>query len=277
MHLKPFPRVDRPFRFFEREYSSLEALHEHFLRLPMRPLLVSASLGSPYVPADPDGRVHLDGLLAYALVALIQGQGVTLSSPDPERPEGWVVPLPLRLLWISPEGLPLWAAGDLYPFGSFVRGRTYLHRRFPGAEMEWSTRKNANTSAGRWKEARVLTSYVHAREVRALAIGHPGWVRHLLREARPGVGKWAAKGFGQVLEWEVYETNEPEEDFLLQILGLRNLPLDYWMEIREGLGRVLPSVIMPRVAWTPPYWYAPYHGPGLVPLPFDPGDYYQGV
>lgn len=229
--------------------------HAERLRTTGVPCVIRATLGTPYVPAEPDGAVHLDSLLAWAFVA---------TRPYPIRFEGRpasVVPIPpLAVLWVSPEGLPLFAASDLYPQGATLRGREYWHRRYPVDRAELGTRLRASLTAGRWKEYRIPLSTIRAPVLQGLALGDPDGLRDLLQSVSH-VGKKGAMGFGRVLEWAVEPRADAPEVVVRTILDRRRVPVAYWVE-QDASWSVARAA---RSAWTPPYWYEPWSELVTVP------------
>ena len=243
LDVRRFPHVPRR---AVKKGETLGAWHRRWQAAEMRPVVVRGILATPYVAAEPDGRVHLDALLAWAVANVF---------PYPIHYEDGVglIPLPLMLLWVSQDGLPLWAASDLLPQGEILRDRSYWHKRYPAAEAEWARKRSANVRAGRWKEYRMPLYHIRVPEVRGIAIGVPGEIERML-EVVTHVGKKPAHGYGRIVRWIVEPLNEDRETVLRAILTERNVPVAYYEEVGlEARGRV-------RIGgWTPPYWYAPWH------------------
>ncbi|GEM_PF-2714381 len=230
-----------------RRGETLEALHDAWQGADMRPLLVRAVLGTPYVPAEPDGRIHLDGVLVWAVANTFP---YPLRFPDDSAA---VFPLPVHLAWVSRDGLPLWAASDLLPQGQTLRDKEYWHKRYPTAEAEWSSKRNANMRSGRWKEYRIPMPTVRVPELRAVVVGIHTEIERLL-DVVTHIGKKPSQGFGRVVRWLVEPIDEPVEEIVGAAVMERTTPIAYW----HDRGRI-PDGRLTYGGWTPPYWYAPWH------------------
>lgn len=219
--------------------------------LPMMPLLVRCTVPRGYLPADPDGGVHLDSLLGAATLAAFPSP---VWWPD-ERAA--IIPVPLAPLWVSPGGLPLWAATPLLPHGAVERIQGHWHKRYPVDRTGWMRRQSANLSAGRYKEYRVPVTTYLADELTALCLGHGPTVAALLAQITH-VGKKGAAGYGRVASWAVEAaTGLDEAEARATILAGRAVPVAC---LRERGAPIDPALV--RVAgWTPPYWYRPWHDP----------------
>lgn len=229
---------------------------ERYSSLPLELLFVRAVLGTPYAPTV-DGHLHLDSILTKAVVD---------SCPVPPAwgDEPAVIPLPLKLLWVSPEGLPLWACSDLYSAAGKNSTVEYWHKRFPEqAIIDWCAKPNTDTGSGRYKEYRipVRTEMPEDSVLYALCIGNREELERLLSYITH-VGKKPAQGKGRVLRWyvESIQNDNPE----VTILDRRPVPLDYFMAC--GMTKI-SGTLSPLSAWTPPYWYRPWHS--VVRLPND--------
>jgi len=236
--ISPLPRV-APWNK-GRKSRNWEQRRDDYAALPKEALIIAARLVTPIIHAERD-RTHLDGPLAYAALT---------NHPVASTFDGAaVVPLPLDLLWVSPEGLPLWACSPLMPAPDALRVacREYWHKRYPTHRAEFGDRLNALTSAGRWKEYRTP---VHAESVDtlyALAIGNGEAVAELLAEV-DYLGKKGSMGYGRVARWTVH----PGDHDAAEIIARRAVPAAFYAGQRP-LG-----VLSPNRGWTPPYWYAPW-------------------
>lgn len=208
---------------------------------------VVATMGGPYVPAV-DGAIHLDGALSSASCAAIS------AGPNQDFSDA-VIPVPLRLLWVSASGRPLWAASDMRPVGPSGQAKAYWHRRYPVERADLADKTNANTSAGRWKDYRVPLAMTLAHQIEGLCVGDVEFVRRLLSEHVTHVGKKPSQGKGRVLQWDVEPLELPADVAIDAILQARPVPLDYFRET----GRAVAGRIMPRAGWTTPYWDVRYH------------------
>ena len=225
---------------------------DYYRDCAVRPLLIRAELVTPYVPIDSTGRLNLDGILTSAFYK-------HLPFPVTFGDEIVGAPLPLKCLWISPEGTPLWACTQLLPQGDVLRDRAMWHKRYPVDRAEWGKKLSANMRAGANKEYRVPLQTVTAPELRATALGDPKRVQGLL-EHISHVGKKNTQGFGRVASWAVSEL-ENADDLEAAILLERPVPTDYLLE-RDG---ELPLANYRRAGWSPPHWYAPRHSMCQVP------------
>lgn len=247
--------------------NDFETLLTQYLALPKEPLIVIVDTLTG-VNTGVRGELHFDSMLGAAVVQ---------SFPCPVDFSGGtkVVPLPLDTLWISEDGLPLFAASLFRQEGPWITDRQYWHKRYPLGHVEWSTRKNANTSAGRWKEYRVpLAPQVPDSERRARletrCIGNKEEIERLVQYLTH-IGKKASQGFGRVLKFEVTPWDVHPDVAKLIILNNRPVPAAYYYE-QHG-----PDVPMDWIiqGWTPPYWYAPWHRACYRP-PAQP-DYYEAA
>jgi CRISPR type IV-associated protein Csf3 len=227
-------------------HPNLRGKDAYYARLAMVPLRVTAILGTPYIPAEPPDRLHLDAVLSWAVV---NTQPYPLACAGPAI----VVPLPLACLWTSPEGWPLWAASDLVPVGEALPSREQWHKRYPQDRADWDTRGRAITSRGRWKEYRVPVQTIACGAVVGLCLGHHRTVQALLDQV-PSVGKKSGMGYGQVIRWAVEPQAISRAEALTQILRARPVPGRYAEGHAPGDVRTLA-----RRGWTPPYWYLPTH------------------
>lgn len=254
--LSPLPKVNVHHR---GKGHSFEELSERYSDLMKEPLLVRGMLGTPYIPAEPDGSIHLDGLLAAMVV-----------DTHPVAPffesEACVVPLPLSLEWVSPEGLPLWVCSDLRPQGDLIRSQEYWHKRYPeDRHDEVKKGKLPNPRAGRNKEMRVPLATVRTPELRAICIGNAPEVVRLLSELTH-VGKKNGSGFGRVLEWKVARLDQDSDVARQAALRARPVPARYLMDV-EGEMRLTAGMNYMRRGWTVPYWFSPNHDLAVVREP----------
>lgn len=252
--LFPLPRV--PARLRER---SFEALRDRYEALPKQPLLVRGELLTPYVPAEPSGALHLDAILSSAVLDSHPAPPIF-----PEDGSPAVVPLPLELVWVSPEGRPLWAASDLRPQGEILRSREYWHKRAPADRMQLAKKRRLETRRGRYKEYRVPLATVNVPELRAICVGNGPEVAWLLRHVTH-VGKKSSQGFGRV-RWKVATLGQSPEEITEAALRARPVPAAYALE-RRGEISLRGGERYARMGWTPPYWHAPWHDLAIVEEP----------
>ena len=204
--------------------------------LPKTPIIITAELVTPILHAEQD-RTHLDGILSAAAIT------------DHPHPSGWdhvaIVPLPLDLAWVSPQGLPLWACTPLMPASDTHTSREYWHKRYPSHRAELGDKQSANTSAGRWREYRMPVQAQSVDRLYALAIGNHDEVQRLL-DGVSHIGKKGSMGYGRVARWTV----TPAAHTLADVLAMRPVPV--------ASGLIESGVTEPIRGWTPPYWYAPH-------------------
>lgn len=224
---------------------SWRGLYDQWRTLPAYPLQVSATLANGYVSTI-DGGLHLDGILSAACLSLFASRVEDCVAPS-------IIPLPLALSWVSPQGLPLWTATDLMPVDEVGKGVCYVHSRYPTHRADLASRQSAVMTAGRYKDARIPLQVTGAAAVEGFCIGDPAAVVKLL-DRITHIGRKGAHGHGRVLRWEVEPCAVTEDD----VMDLRPVPIEYLAETGEG---VVASRLFPRRGWTPPYWYAPAHAP----------------
>lgn len=241
--LRPLPRVN-PWNKRRRSYT-WEERRDDYAALPKASIIVTAELVTPILHAERE-RTHLDGILSFAALT----DHPAASAFDLQV----VLPLPLSLAWVSPQGQPLWACTPLMPACEGLSTREYWHKRYPSHRAEFGEKLNAVTSAGRWKEYRVPVHAQHIDRLHALAIGNAPEVEHLLSVVTH-IGKKGGMGYGRVARWSV----TPASHTLEEVLALRPVPIAYY----DGVTPV--GVIALDRGWTPPYWYSPWWADCMVP------------
>ena len=233
--LRGLPRVAK---FNKGKYSyTWEQRTADYANLPKSPILIIARLVTPIIHAE-NRLTHLDGILSAA--------AITDHPVASQYDQAAVVPLPLELLWVSDDGLPLWACTPLRPVNNDkgLDAVEYWHKRYPSHRAEFGRKLNANTAAGRWREYRTPVHTHSVNTLAALAIGSPEETLRLL-ETITHIGKKGSQGFGRVAKWEVIAANHNADD----IVSLRRVP------VASCLGE--NRKVLPNCPWTPPYWYAP--------------------
>lgn len=221
-------------------HESAAALAAHYDSLPMQALKVTARLGKAYAPGT-DGTVHLDALLAYAVMSSLGDAAPVLDKAAP-----YIFPIPVKILWLSADGLPLLASSELQPDGDATSGTDYWHKRFPASAVQRHCQQpNTPVTRGVFKEYRIPIKVVSAESVSAFCIGNADEIIRLLGFI-PFIGKKRAQGKGLVLGWEVSESSVTAED----ILKLRPVPAAYHGQ-QGGAVR----------GWCQPYWFRPWHLP----------------
>lgn len=215
-------------------------------------MIIRATLGTPVLAGTPDGRIHLDSVLAYAAMRPIE------HTLPPARQHVQVIEIPgLLCLWRDEAGRPLWACSDLAPVGERTQGVEYGHRRYPEHRSRLAKKASANTAAGQYKEGRRQLRTTVATRWEARAIGDPEQIRALLAEVSH-IGSRSVN-YGRVLCWEVIEDDGATAQ---SVLAGRPVPA----AALAALG-ISPGRINPFCGWTPPYWYHAWHQPCMEPEP----------
>lgn len=212
----------------------------------LQPLTVTAfTNGDPVVNYDP---IHLDGLLAKAVICDTLREWTLPRSNEP-----YYLPLPLARLWMSDDGLPLWASSVFRPVGEYAEGTVTLHKR--NARMQFSDNDKLNTKSGRYMERRIPKPVIYAQRWQARCIGDLEHVRQLL-EYISYIGKDRSRGFGHVARWSVEKANWQLEDIWRDgDVLIKSVPVD--------AGLVTDAVLAPgRIGWTPPHWKPAFHSMG---------------
>lgn len=233
--LAPLPRIR-----YDRKSKRWTTRRDRYAELDKQPLLITAQLVTPVIHAERD-MTHLDAVLSFAALT---NHPVETVYPDKGV---CVVPLPLELAWVSPQGLPLWACTPLMPVGDTHESREYWHKRYPGHRAEFGQKLNAVTTAGRWKEYRTPVAAQHVNTLAALCIGNAEEIKTLLAVVSH-IGKKGGMGYGRVAKWHV----EAADHGLQDILPHRPVPVAYYAD-RQPIGKLSLNR-----AFTPPYWYAPW-------------------
>jgi hypothetical protein len=224
-----------------RDYAQFQSLWNHYQALPMQGLQVTALLGKNFVPAV-DGDLHLDSLLAYAVTL-----DMADNAPPLEKTKPRVIPIPVKIAWVSPVGLPLFTTTNLQADAPNERSTEYWHKRFPATEViRYCAKPNTPTTRGPFKEYRIPMQTITSRSVTAYCIGNLGEVQRLLTTYAHFIGKKPSQGKGYVLDWQVTPIVTQEKTILAQ--------------------RAIPSAINGKAVgamggWTPPYWFRPWHLP----------------
>lgn len=224
---------------------SWEQYAERCESLAKAPLIITAEMASPVVHADACGT-HLDAVLSWAALTLHPVASQFDAPP--------VIPLPLALAWVDTAGRPLWCCTPLRSHDPAINSREYWHKRYPGHRADFGSKVSADTKTGRWKEYRVPLHAESSRRLMAICIGHADEVERLL-SAVSHIGKKASAGYGRVAGWSITPAAHDADE----ILTMRPVPVEYFA------GRSQVGVLEPLRAWTPPYWYAPFWRPCMVP------------
>lgn len=214
-------------------------LAEYYDSLPMQPLKVECSLAKHYSPSV-DGLIHLDALLASAVMQSLGSEAPVLDKSDPA-----IFPVPIKIKWVSSKGLPLMLSTGFLSESGGCNDVSYWHKRFPASAVQrHCVQPNTATTKGFFKEYRIPVQVVQASQLTAYCAGNKGEIEKLLNTYITHVGKKRSQGKGLVSEWSVSECNETEQ----WILDHRLLPNEYTG--KKG-GRLL--------GWCPPYWFKSWH------------------
>ena len=235
------------------ELDVLRPYRERYEAIPVRPLRVYLELvdGGQLAGYDP---INFDNLLARAVL-----EEATGGSLVPNTHDAYVLPVPLKCLWRSPEGLPLWAAIPFWTEGVPVNDVAYWHKRVQTGR--WTGTKSGTFAVrptqGRWMERRVpLPTKAGCNVWFADCIGNAEEIARLLRPFTH-VSKRRSNGFGAVRRWRIVEI----EEFQLVRDGALTRPM-----IAEALPELLPGVSFVEepapVGWTPPQWKPSLFRPG---------------
>jgi hypothetical protein len=213
----------------------LDVFNDYFSRCTYDPIKVTIHLrpNSRIVNYDP---IHLDGLLAWAVVLLAtEGRGL------PDREDGYWIPLPLKMLWQSDGGYPLWAASILYPASPALEDIYVRHKRNSGGWLH--DKPKLVTRNGPWMERRLPTPMRICDTYEARCIGNRDEVQNLL-SIFTHIGKLR---LGRVRDVNVEVCDYNDEDvFRAGDTLLRPIP---------AASELIPWSEKPSlVGWTPPYW-----------------------
>ncbi len=233
------------------EYEALRPHGERYIELEVTPLRVVLHLqpGSRLAGYDP---INLDNLLARMVVdEATEGRGL------PFTPEAYNLPVPLKCLWRSDAGLPLWAATPFTPAADCADDVAYWHKRvqtgrFTGTKSGKYTISSTN---GRYMERRVPLPTKVCDIWQADCIGNAAEVARLLAGCTY-VGKRRTNGFGEVAHWEV----QPLDAFALVRDDRLTRPIPA-MAI-ELLNGHVPEGQPAPIGWTPPQWKPSIFAPG---------------
>lgn len=213
----------------------------------MRGLRITAHLSTPVATLSQDGRVHLDSVLAYAVMRPIE------HTLPPSRQSVQVIEIPaLKCLWRDEAGRPLWACSDLIPVSPAMQSIEYGHRRYPADRAHLSKKPSANTAAGQFKEGRRQMLVTSAPVWEAVAIGKRDDVQALLDTISHIGGR--SVNYGRVIRWEVTIDDAVTER---DVINRRSVP--------EAAGLEHSGKLNSFCGWTPPYWYHPWYTACMEP------------
>lgn len=201
--------------------------------------LITAHVVTPVITSP--WRINLAALLTWAVC-----------DARPVSPELLIVDVPgLHLFWRDDDGMPLWAATDIYPVDDAFESREYAHKRFRDDRADFARSMKISLVAGQHKDRRVPLRVVQCDTWVAAALTDDiTAMREQLARVR-SLGARGASGYGRVASWTVEEF-DCDEAF---ILARRAVPVHSGLIDTE-------TANLPHIAWTPPYWHPPLWKPG---------------
>jgi hypothetical protein len=214
----------------------LKIFSDRYETMNFEPLLISVKLKSAIALYDP---LYLDNLLARCV--LEQGLKHTVL----ERAY-YDLPVPLKHLWISPEGFPLWAASVLFADGEEVKDTVYLHKRLERFEF---SEKQPKSNVGRWMDRRVPMQTYVCHRLQAFCVGNANEISRLLPIIR-FLGKRRNVGFGEIDNWDIQSWNGNDIDTMVYNNKLIHAIPE---QAKDVLGLKIDDSCY-LVGWTPPQW-----------------------
>lgn len=204
----------------------------------MIPLQITAHLDPLGAPlAMPDGYVHLDGLLAFA-VALRDNLPPIIDEAD-------ILPIEIPVER-EPSGRFHMASASL-PIDWLCHEKRYTQRRFPVELAPMMTdMKRVNLAAGAQKNFRIPLDNGRVDRLVWYVIGEPVEIRQLLMLISH-IGKRRGVGYGKVSQWDVepWQMTWPGFPVTREGQALRHLPADW-------PGLVDPAIKYSNLSF--PYW-----------------------
>lgn len=221
-----------------KKIPDVETFAERYSSLPLEPLAVTVTLKRAVILYDP---VYLDNLLARCVLDMALRTSVIENTT-----EAYDLPTPLKRLWTSADGLPLWAASVFTPVGEDETDTVYLHKRL--GRFEFSERQ-PKSNVGRWMDRRIPKQAHICKTWRSWCVGNRDEIAMLLENVR-FIGKHRNIGYGEVAGWDIDPWEGSDLETIVQ--GERLLHA-VPVEAAETLG-VLPEGPTCLVGWTPPQW-----------------------
>lgn len=221
--------------------NDLDVIGHEFAQLQIEPLTVRAIMKDGAFLCDYE-NMQFDGLLAKTVIINYLHE-VTMPNTD----DAYWIPLPLKALWFSESGLPLWASSVMMPFGDTETSVRYIHKR--NSRLVFSNDAKLENRHGRWAERRQpipIRVFGQQSGVEARVIGNAKMIKALLRSIKM-LGKHRARGFGEIDRWEVFSAGWHEKDVVASNgFLIKAIPEEY--RIVKGTTKVH------RIGWTPPQW-----------------------
>lgn len=191
-------------------------------------LRVTFHLDGTGVVYDPNEPIHLDALLAWAMMPHHRTQREITRDDEPDR-------IPLPILAGRVNGVEVWRASALFP-DSDIETLRYWRKRFRSARVELTT-GSPNTTNGTYRDWQMPVHLTLCRQLVGWCEGNRREVLRQLRKVR-NLGKKRAHGHGKVVSVEVERT---DEDYCWSRDGLATR----WLPDERGSRMVRPI---------PPYW-----------------------
>lgn len=208
---------------------------------------VRVTLSQPIGGYDP---IHLDGLLQSAVV-LDALEGIPLERSSTP----YTIPLPLEVLWRSPDGLPLYQCSSLLPVGRVKSSIFTWTKKNEESVSRFAARKKDGTEwqpdngSGQHKEYCMPLPVKSSTSLIGYAVGDLEEISRLLK-LLPALGKKTAWGLGSIANVAINPCSRVSRFcFVREQRLLRPVPV----VACQDLGLAVTGE--PQFAgYTPPYW-----------------------
>ena len=220
--------------------SALQPYSDRYAAMEFQPLVITAMLKQSLIMYDP---VYLDNLLARAVIEQAQ-----VNTFEMDKSQSYELLVPLKRLWLSVDGFPLWAASVFMPIGKTFRDTFYIHKRLGRFEF---SEKQPKSNVGRWMDRRVPKPAIRSetKQWRAFCIGNADEIMSLLPLIRL-MGKHRNIGHGEIAEWDVSAWDGSDIQTITQDKKLIHA-VPQGAEIELGL---MFDDLASLVGWTCPQW-----------------------
>lgn len=218
--------------------SALQPYSDRYAAMEFQPLVITATLRQSLIIYD---APYLDNLLARAVIELAR-----VNTFEMDKSLSYELPIPLKRLWTSPDGFPLWASSVFLPVGKVHADTVYLHKRLGRFEF---SEKQPKSNVGRWMDRRIPKQAYQSEsnQWQAFCIGNADAIMELLPMIRL-LGKHRNVGYGEIAEWDISAWDGDELQTVFQN-GKIIHAIPQGAEI--GLSFDDPASL---VGWTPPQW-----------------------
>lgn len=200
--------------------------------MSLNPLKITFHLDGTGLYYDPYEPIHLDALLAWALMPFHRQKG---DNPPTRESQPIDVPLPLGKWQIGNHCG--WHASALFPEGDTAESLQFWRKKFRQNRIEL-TKGSSNLQNGVYREYNTPLPLCLTRSMVAYALGDRGRVHQILRKHVRYLGKKNAYGKGRVINIDV-EIIDTDYSLTKDGKAMRFLPDD------NGIR---------RVRMRPPYW-----------------------